>query len=191
MEDFDSLEEAVLGIKRGKKRVNSKRKGIRNEYAVAQYLSKWTGQEFVRIPASGGLRWKNAQNICGDLLCTNLDYKFPFAVETKHLKNGLVIRPTLSNGSHFYKVWVQAKEDAERASLFPMIIVRHNGMKRQSWYVGLDASTIEICGINKNMAVATSSPDAPFDLYIFESAIFAKYHDPQQIINTVQAWLRR
>lgn len=39
-------------------KVNSKQKGSRFERSICKFFQDWTGYEFSRVPASGGLRWK-------------------------------------------------------------------------------------------------------------------------------------
>lgn len=39
-------------------RINSKNKGSRFERTICKWFQDWTGYEFNRVPASGGLRWK-------------------------------------------------------------------------------------------------------------------------------------
>ena len=48
--------------------INSKVKGNNNELKAAKWLTKWTGCPFTRTPSSGGLRWKNTANVCGDVV---------------------------------------------------------------------------------------------------------------------------
>jgi len=107
---------------------NSRRKGQNAERKVCSILEEWTGQEFVRVPASGGLRYasKTIQHlICGDVVCTNAEFResFPFQVEVKHYKDlGLKrnydeaedrITKILAQVQRF---WGQSQRDAERAS---------------------------------------------------------------------------
>ena len=65
--------------------VNSKSKGGRFERAISKWFTNWTGYEFNRVPASGGLRWKNAENITSDVACTDSknSRKFRFSIESK------------------------------------------------------------------------------------------------------------
>ena len=121
--------------------INSKRKGNANEAALASFLSEWTGQEFVRIPQSGGLRWKNAQNICGDLLCTNNDFDFPFVIETKHLKHYPCPR-MLHKNSCIYSIWKQPLRDAERSGKRPSLFLRKNGMPSKTWHCVFDENHV-------------------------------------------------
>ena len=52
-------------------RINSKNKGSRFERTICKWFQDWTGYEFNRVPASGGLRWKKTDNITSDISCTD------------------------------------------------------------------------------------------------------------------------
>jgi hypothetical protein len=124
-----SMKERALGGLGSKKRVNSKVKGNRNEVAVAKALSKWTGVEFRRTPASGAIHvpldW-----LCGDVFCADKDFDFPFSVETKHYKK---ITPNMLD-----RFWEQAHQDAMRIAKYPMLIYREDGMSAGTWVVVLN-----------------------------------------------------
>lgn len=137
---MDNLFDELFG-KRSRS-VNSKVKGNRNELRLAKKLTEWTGHEFTRIPQSGGLRWKNLENICGDLISTNKDFDFPFVIETKHLKSFTSPR-ILAKNSAIYSIWRQVKDDSERYKAatdeikHPLLFLRKNGMPIDTWYVVL------------------------------------------------------
>lgn len=107
---------------------NSKRKGDNAERKVCSILEEWTSEEFVRVPASGGLRYidKTIQHlICGDVVCTNAEFreKFPFQIEVKHYSDlGLRRHYDEAEGklkkilAQVERFWEQCKRDAERAS---------------------------------------------------------------------------
>lgn len=107
---------------------NSKRKGDNAERKVCSILEEWTSEEFVRVPASGGLRYidKTIQHlICGDVVCTNAEFreKFPFQIEVKHYKDlGLRRHYDEAEGkltkilAQVQRFWEQSQRDAERAS---------------------------------------------------------------------------
>ncbi len=109
-------------------RRNSRKKGQNAERKVCSILEEWTGEEFVRVPASGGLRYvsKTIQPlICGDVVCTNADFrqKFPFQIEVKHYKDlGLKRHYDEAEGkltkilAQVQRFWEQSQRDAERAS---------------------------------------------------------------------------
>jgi Holliday junction resolvase len=113
-----------------KPRVNSQKKGKDNEANLANWLTRWTGYEFVRIPRSGGLRWKNTMNTVGDLLSTNPDFKWAFDIEAKSYNK--------ISDRDYYKFWRQAKAQATKSGLYPSLWVRENGMPSNTWYFVTD-----------------------------------------------------
>lgn len=126
--------EDILGITAGKASINQKQKGNVNERAAAKWLSKWTGSHFARTPSSGGLRWKNTPDVCGDVLCTDKEFPWDWAVETKHLAEFKII-PVLTYRSKIKTVWEQCKRDAARAHRQPLLMIRKNGMKAGTFYM--------------------------------------------------------
>jgi len=106
--------------------INQKRKGNENELRACKLLTHWTGIEFSRIPMSGGLRWQNVMNICGDVIATDPSFYFPFIVETKDLTK-LYITPELRKNSFIYTIWRQVIRDSARAARHPMLLLRKTG----------------------------------------------------------------
>lgn len=138
--------EKLLGQVR-KPRKNSRTKGANNERSLCKTLLKWTGHEFARIPSSGGLRWKEGQNIVGDLVCTNSKVLFPFSIETKHyekvtcvVKDGW-LAPTCT----MYKIWMQACRDAERENKIPLCLIKTQNQR--GWTVYIPASDFVLLGL--------------------------------------------
>lgn len=123
-----SFKERALGEPDKKKRVNSKVKGNRNEVDVAKALSKWTGVEFRRTPASGAihvpLHW-----LAGDVFCTDNKFDFPFSVEAKHYDK---LYPKMKRD-----FWEQTCNDADRIKGYPMLMYRENGWPKKTWKVQL------------------------------------------------------
>lgn len=134
--------EDILGKTAGTSSINQKQKGNVNERAAAKWLAKWTGSHFARTPSSGGLRWKNTPDVCGDVLCTDKEFPWNWAVETKHLKEFKIV-PELTHRSKIATVWQQAKSDAERASREPLLMIRKNGMKAGTFYVFFNFDTVK------------------------------------------------
>ena len=66
-------------------KVNSKQKGSRFERSICKFFQDWTGYEFSRVPASGGLRWKKTDNITSDITCSDPKHsrRFSLSVECK------------------------------------------------------------------------------------------------------------
>ena len=122
-------------------KVNSKTKGDNNERVAAKFISEWAGEKFSRVPRSGGLHWKNASIVCGDIACENEDFNFLFVIETKHYE--YFASPKLDSGTlpkrnKLETFWRQAVVDADRAKKLPMVLARKNGMKAGSFFVMID-----------------------------------------------------
>lgn len=137
-----NLYDDIFGVTPGSDRINSKKKGDSNERVAAKWLTDWVGVKFTRVPSSGGLRWTNTVNACGDIVCEDGDFDFLFSVETKHLKN-LSIAPTLRVNSKIFTIWNQAVTDAIRANKFPMCLLRSNGMASGTYYVIISSALFD------------------------------------------------
>lgn len=127
--------------------INSKKKGDNNERTAAKFITKWCGEKFTRVPQSGGLRWKNASIVCGDLVCENEDFYFPFSVETKHYKS-FAIPPYdckfLGLRTKLGTFWKQTENDAQRANKVPLTLARCNGMDSGSYVVLLPFDLVRL-----------------------------------------------
>lgn len=121
--------------------INQKKKGNKNEVVAAKFLENWTGFKFVRTPSSGGRHLKN-ELFAGDVVCVK--GKFPFVVETKHLKTIQLMHELRSN-SKVLTIMTQAKRDADRVGKLPMLMLRVNGMEEGRYMVYLEYS---IPGLN-------------------------------------------
>lgn len=136
-----TIETDIFGAKVSDDRINSRRKGSSNENRVAKVLSQWAGVPFTRVPRSGGLRWKDTANVCGDVVCEVQAFNFPFSVETKHYKSvKLPIKfCTLEDKrSIVYTFWDQCLDDAARAKKRPLMLIRQNGMRVGEYYLFID-----------------------------------------------------
>jgi len=132
--------------------MNSKRVGNSNERNLAKLLSKWTGWEFHRTPASGGLHWCGDYRVVGDVICDSKHVdEFPFSVETKRRRgrrkksdNSKVDVVNISdillrgNESFIMKCFCQASEDASRGGLKPILFLRNVGMSKYQYFVFMD-----------------------------------------------------
>ena len=157
-----SLEDDIFGWGDKPDRINSKKKGDKNELEVSKWLEKWTGVPFTRVPSSGGLRWKNTANVCGDVVCEDEDFNFPFSVETKHLKN-IRFSKKLRVNSKIRSIYDQCKIDADRANRMPMLILRENGMPKGTYIIYFDFKLKSIECISKGSFEG-------FNLYGYESS---------------------
>lgn len=119
---------------------DSRKKGSRNERSVAKVMGDWTGYDFSRVPASGGLHWKSA-NSSGDIICTDATHgtRFPFSIECKfheeldllYLIQGLVGKKT----NKILLFWEQAENDGKEHDRVPLVFMRRNGMKKDLHFV--------------------------------------------------------
>ena len=125
------------------KKINSKRKGDLNERTVAKWLEEWTGVKFTRVPRSGGLRWQATANVCGDLVCEDSSFGFPFTIETKHLAN-ITMGGVLRKKSKVFTVYEQCKSDCARSGRLPMLILRRNGMPQGEWIIFFEEQVANI-----------------------------------------------
>lgn len=118
------MKEDIFGYAHDGPKINVKKKGDKNELRLTKILARWTGTEFTRVPRSGGLRWQNVMNnICGDVVCTNPFFYFPFSIETKDISN-IRITQELRKNSVIFRYWKQAKRDSLRAKRIPLMFIR-------------------------------------------------------------------
>jgi len=136
-----TIETDIFGYDVREGGINSKKKGDKNERQATKWLYLWTGEDFARTPSSGGLRWKNNPSVCGDVVCQNVDFNFPFSVETKHLKT-VAYDTILRSNSKIFTIWAQAWEDASRAKKTPMLMLRSNGMPVGEYYIVFSAAIL-------------------------------------------------
>lgn len=145
----------IFGLTIGPPRINSKDKGNRNELALAKQLSSWTGEQFNRVPSSGGLRWQDASLIAGDVVAP-VRSSFPFSVETKHLKS-LHVTKNLRANSEVFTIWEQARSDANRVHRLPLAFIRKNDMPAGSYYVFLSAGDFKLDWLDTVPRVCTGT----------------------------------
>lgn len=119
---------------------NSKNKGNRFERAICKFFKEWSGYEFSRVPQSGGLRWKKADNITSDVVCTDDKHgrRFPFSIECKFHKEIKFEDILLDNKSKILEFWDQASGDANRAKKLPLLIMRYNNMPSGDGFLVMD-----------------------------------------------------
>ena len=112
-------------------RVNSRSKGRRGEVKAKEVLQKWTGMEFHRVPASGGLRWKKTDNITGDLICGHPTHRFDFSIEVKNYREinfeHLLMPQVKSIITNEF--WPQCLKDADRGKKIPLLMMRYDGIR--------------------------------------------------------------
>jgi hypothetical protein len=119
-------------------KINSKKKGSKNERSLCKWFQEWTGYEFSRTPSSGGLRWRKTDNIASDLVCSDERHsrKFPFSVETKDYKDINFEHLLLNKKSCKIKEFLkQAIGDGIRAKKIPLLFMRYNGMTKDEYFI--------------------------------------------------------
>lgn len=127
--------------------INSKSKGNKNERELCNWWKDWSGLEFSRVPASGGLRWKKKDDITGDVIMTDERHsrRFPFSIEAKSYKD--IKFEALLLGTKKNKLidfWEQAKEDGNRGNKLPILFMRYNGMPKSTWYTCITLPVFKI-----------------------------------------------
>ena len=144
-----SIEHDILGTTPRKRAVNGKRKGNNNERVAAKFLSEWTGAEFSKTPASGGMHLRNSM-FCGDLVCVTEGFYFPFVMETKHLKE-VNVQGALRDNSMLYKIFRQALNDANRIGKRPLCLIRGNRMPAGEYYLILESAFSDKLSVHGTM----------------------------------------
>lgn len=117
---------------------NSKAKGNKGERELCKWFQQWTGYPFTRVPASGGLRWKNTNATAGDIICDDERHsrRFQFSVESKSYKDINFEHLILGNKSNkVLEFWSQCNDDATRSDKVPILFMRYNGMPKNTWFV--------------------------------------------------------
>lgn len=128
----DALE---IPLKLKTKKINSKIKGSSNEKRACKTLFKWTGIEFHRTPASGGLKWYMDNRIVGDIVAPP-NANFPFVVEVKAHKSIDLDIPTIKKVKMF-TFFNQVLRDAYSVGKEPLLMARQNQMKNDEWVIGV------------------------------------------------------
>ena len=119
----------IQNIKLIMARINSKNKGSRFERTICKWFQDWTGYEFNRVPASGGLRWKKTDNITSDITCTDPKHskRFKLSVECKSYNDLKFEHILLGNkGCKILSFWEQASNDAIRGNKIPVLIMKYS-----------------------------------------------------------------
>ena len=123
-------------------RINSRKKGSRNERDVAKLMATWSGFEFARTPQSGGLHWKK-QNTTGDIVCIDEKHghKFPFSIECKNHEDvefSYLLDGTKGKRTNKIRLfWEQTTNDATRVNKIPMLFIHRKGMPKNSHFICL------------------------------------------------------
>jgi len=144
---------------------NSKKKGNKGERDLCKWWTLWTGLEFSRVPASGGLRWRSAHATSGDIICTERphDRRFQFTIESKNYKDINFEHLILGNKKvKILEFWDQTLEDAKRSDKIPILFMRYNGMSKGMYFTIMSRALFDI--IKAKQAIT----DSGFDFAFFE-----------------------
>lgn len=110
------------------KKVNSRNKGASYERKITKLLAPWWDCEFHRVPASGGLRWKQDNRVTGDIVVQEDVKDFPFVVECKK-REGWNFEQLIKGTGEVVSWWEQNLSDVERLgdpSKHPLVIFSKN-----------------------------------------------------------------
>jgi len=121
------------------RRINSKKKGAKNERDISKLLEKWTNKKFARTPSSGGLNWHARSSISGDIVCTTEGHYFPFSIEVKFHKEINFEHLLYIDNPEVMKFWAQAFSDAKKAGKIPLLFMRYNGLPKDFHFVAMDS----------------------------------------------------
>ena len=104
----------------------SKNKGSSYELRISKLLSKWSGKEFYRSPASGA--WASQRlgqdSQSGDIVAP-ASINFPFSIELKN-HEGISIENFMRSTGEIPSFFTQCVGDAVRSEKIPMLIVHKN-----------------------------------------------------------------
>ncbi len=145
-------------------RINSRKKGKRGERKAREVLNEWTGLEFAGVPASGGLRWKKAENISGDIVCTDALHRFDLSIEVKNYADinfEHLLMPDVQ--SDILKFWKQCKEDAARGKKLPLLMMRYDGMRTNLFFVVI---------LKRHFDIFLPHLDKDFPYFIYKGKVF-------------------
>jgi len=171
-------------------RINSKGKGNKGEREVSKFWEEWTGMEFQRVPQSGGLRWQKADNISGDIICTDKKHSkfFQFSIESKSYNDIDFKAPLMGKkGDKIKQFWQQAMDDAKRAQKEPILFMRKNGMAKGQFFVAVNMRIDIMDHLKNHNFYVLHYPDIEETLYLFNSEIL-KELDYKETHKKVKKW---
>jgi hypothetical protein len=115
--------------------INQRRKGKKGEQKAINFFKQWTGMDFKKSPASGGLRGHVVEYTVGDIICVEKNYVFPISVECKFYADINFAHLLYDVNSEIFKYWDQCLEDAERAEKFPLLMMRYNRLPADFFFI--------------------------------------------------------
>jgi len=169
--------------------VKGKGKGSKNERELAIALSSWTGEEFARVPMSGGLGWKNRMQVTGDVIPTApaMMVSFPFSIETKFYREIDLEAPILGNNCDWLEWWIQCTSDAKDANKLGLLLMRRNMMAKGLWF-----AVVELDVFDTMLGAKSFNPRQGYYIFNDELVIFpstdlfkAKYEEIETALNKI------
>lgn len=135
--------------------VDSRQKGTRAEYQVRDTLRTHTGQQWERVPGSGG--FVATHGLKGDIYIPETKNKY--CIEVKHYKEDVIncnmFNPTVSQ---FEKFWQQTRRESDEIKREPLLIFKKD---RGKWLIAtIDSELIDI-------EMTFLSPEIEEVLYIY------------------------
>jgi hypothetical protein len=118
----------VMNKEQPKKRKNSRAKGAAYERKICKLLMPWWNCEFHRVPASGGLRWKQDNRVTGDIVVQEDVKDFPFVIECKK-REGWNFEQIIKGTGEVVSWWEQNITDIHRlgdVNKRPLVIFSKN-----------------------------------------------------------------
>lgn len=128
------------------KRINSRDKGSKFERVVAKMLSEGYGVEFHRTPLSGGLHWKEANGVSGDIVPPDT-ISFPYNIECKNVETDWDFDKIIEGTSKFWDFWEQASKDARENEKITVVIFKKN---RKDIYIAISEGILPLDAMEKH-----------------------------------------
>lgn len=141
-----------------KKGINGKQKGAKFERDIAKLLSEWWGEDFNRVPMSGGLDWQKDNRVTGDIVPPP-DSDFPYTVECKK-REGWDFEQVIKGTGEVADWWKQCTNDAKKVDKIPLLIFSKN---RSPIYFMVHVDDFNKYGIKTNYFITTVELDDRVD----------------------------
>tara|TARA_R110000851_G_scaffold18946_5_gene58940 strand:- start:2411 stop:2947 length:537 start_codon:yes stop_codon:yes gene_type:complete len=169
MEDNLNLDALTSQFTKGKKRINSRRKGAAFERKIAKTLNtKFDSKEFSRSPGSGAFATTHNLpthlQLHGDILTP---LKFKFVIECKSGYDQVDIFDLFDDGKDFDKFIKQAKRDGKKANKPFMLIYKKTRSRKTIVATSLGYFKNDICHL-KSIDV----PSKGVTLYLLEDILY-------------------
>ena len=149
--------------------INSKRKGNKNELNLAKTMTEWSGYNFARVPASGGINWGHNILVAGDVICTVEELEWTLVTETKSWgKMPSKINPT----GPVMMAFLQAQKDCP-PGYTPIVFIRVNGMPIYTWKVYMHIRYFD--------RPDRIEHDVQYEFFVVNSRLLFHHYTPQEL----------